>query len=395
MVTGRKIKNEGTLIELLVRIECLTVFLMYVFTIFEQETPASVCIALNFLVITSMTGMSFFGTGEKRIFFLWFFTIGVSLLAVIITGYTLGFGYLKKWIMFASTVNMFFWVSNSDISEVMIKDLKKTAVGIALLFVFAYLMGRTGISNSFNGALTFNFSNPNFTAISILPICFYMFILAAEHKTKLRCLLYFALAIVLGWFVWQTTARACMLSLVAFVLLLVFCKKYNRTLTFFVVIFPLVFAILYMKLVDTEFMQWFEFLESEGKTLTSRERIWEYTFAIIKRNLIFGNYYVATGGTGLSNLHNIHLDTLAAYGIFVFALTVWIMTAVLNKIGKGIKKWGMTEISAFYAIILSGTFEAALFSGSQGVYFLVGGFLMMAKYHKKQRIPVHTADIER
>ncbi len=394
MVTGRRIKNEGTLIDFLVRLECITVFAIYVFTIFEQETLTSLCIALNFLIITAMTAMSFFGKGETKIFFIWFFTVGISLLSVIVTGYALSFGYMKKWIMFASTVNMFFWVSNSEMSEPMIKDLKKTAVAIALLLIFAYVTGKTGESNSFQGALTFNFTNPNFTAISILPVCFYMFILASEHRTKLRGVLYLGLAAVLAWFVWETTARACMMAMIAFLILLIFVRKYSRALTFVVVIFPLVFAILYIRLLDTEVMQWFEFLESEGKELNSRERIWAYVFSIIERNPIWGNYYIATGGSGLANLHNIHLDTIASYGTIVFAFTIGIMLTVVNKIGEGVRKWGMVGISAFYAIILSGTFEASLFSGSQGVYFLVGGFLMMAKYHKKQTMPVQAVKLD-
>ncbi len=385
MVTGRRIKNEGTLIDFLVRIECITVFAIYLFTILEQDTAVSACIALNFLIITGMTAMSFFGTGEVKIFFIWFFAVGFSLLSVIVTGYSLSFGYLKKWLMFASTVNMFFWVSNSDISEDMIKSLKKTATLIALLFVCAYVIGEKGDPASFNGALTFNFSNPNFTAISILPICFYMFILASEHNTKMRGLLYLALALALIWFVWQTTARACILSVIAFFAMLIFCRRYSRIVTFVVVIFPVVFAVIYMKLIDTDFIEHLEFFETEGKSLTSRESIWTYVFAIIKRYPVLGNYYVATSGSGLSNLHNIHLDTMASYGMIVFAFTVWIMVAVLNKIGEGARKWGMVGIAAMYAVILSGTFEAALFSGSQGVYFLIGGFLMMSKYYKKQR----------
>ncbi len=394
MVTGRTIKNEGTLIDFLVRIECITVFLIYFFTIFKNDTIVSASIALNFLIITAMTAMSFFGRGETKIFFIWFFTLGLSLLTVFLTGYSISFNYLKKWLMFASTVNMFFWVSNSDITEQMIRDLKKMVILIALMFGFAYITGRTGVSNSYQGALTFNFTNPNLTAISILPICFYMIIMASENKTKLRGVLYLGLGIVLAWFVWETTARACMLSIIAFFIFLVFVKRYNRILTFAVVIFPLVFAILYMNLVNTEFVELFEFLESEGKSLNSRERIWAYVFAIIERNPIFGNYYISTGGSGLSNLHNIHLDTIASYGSIVFAFTVWIMVAVLNKIGEGIQRWGMVEVLAFYSVILSGTFEATLFSGSQGVYFLVGGFLMMAKYHKSQRMPVQAVKLD-
>ena len=386
MVTGRKIKNEGTLIEFLVHIECITVFAIYLFTILKQDTIVSVCIALNFIIITGMTVISFFGRGETKIFFMWFFTLGISLLAIFLTGYSFSFGYLKKWIMFASTINMFFWVSNSDISGKMVKNLKKTAEFIALLFVIAYVTGETGVSASFNGALTFNFSNPNFTAISILPICFYMFILASENKTRIRGAFYLVIALTLVWFVWQTTARACILAVIAFFVMLIFCRRYNRVLTFLIVIFPLVFAIAYIKLIDTDFMRWFEILESEGKALNSRERVWIYAFAILRRKPVFGNYYISTGGSGLSNLHNIHLDTIASYGSIVFAFTVRIMMAVLNKIGEGVRKWGMVGIAAFYAVILSGTFEAALFSGSQGVYFLIGGFLMMSKYYKKQNV---------
>lgn len=381
MLAEKKSANKGFIINSLICLECACIFGVYLFTIFEQETLSSICIALNFLIVTAMLGTNFLGTGSRKMFLIWFLVIGCSLFSVVLTGYSMSFNYLKKWLMFASTINMFFWISNTQINSLMIRALKVTTILIEILFIFAYFVGTPGYLGRY---LTFNFSNPNFAAISLLPICIYMLIYALGTRGKIRMLLYLALAAILAWFIWMTESRTCILSIAAFVVLLLFKKKYNRWFTFVIVIFPFVFAILYMQLIETDFVKWFAFLESEGKGLNSRERIWQYVFFIIDSAPFFGHYFVVTGGSGLANLHNIHLDTIASYGYIVFALTVWIMNFILNKIGEGITRMGNVGILAFYTVILSGTFEAALFSGSQGVYFLVGGFLMMAKYYKEK-----------
>ena len=375
--------DKLTVMEMFVIVECLLVFAIYFFTIFEQETLTSLCIAANYVVVAGMTAFSLMIYKSGKMFYLWFFLVAASMYATFVTAGSITFTYLKKWLMFTSTVNMFFWVTNTKISLRMIKSIKITTFIIAVLFVFAYITGRTGSPDEFNGALTFNFSNPNMTGISLLAVCLHIFVMAIENKVFIKKNICLALAVILTWFIFKTSARSCIVAMVAFFIISFFKKKYSRVVTFMVVIFPLIFVILYMKLIDTDFISIFEFMESEGKSLTSRERIWEYVIQIIKMRPLFGHYYVVTKGSGLANLHNIHLDTLAAYGTITFILKIWFLNAVLNAVGNNNTKNGNFSIIAFYAVLLSGTFEAALFSGSEGVYFIVGGFLMLTKYHNK------------
>ena len=149
-------------------------------------------------------------------------------------------------------------------------------------------------------------------------------------------------------------------------------------------IFPLIFVFIYLELINTDIANIFEFINSDGKSLTSRVRIWEESIYIIRKNLLFGNYFYGSG-----NRHNTHLMILTSFGIFTFTLVIIYLNRVINYIGTYIReKYQMISLYAFYAVILMGTFEAALFSGSQGMYVFSGAFLMVAKYLKKESTEV-------
>ncbi len=205
------------------------------------------------------------------------------------------------------------------------------------------------------------------------------------RKKKLTKIIYLMLSTAILIFIWITEARSCIIAAILFIILkFIPYDKYNRQFTFMVILFPLIFAIVYLVIINnSEIRGYLEFAESEGKTLTSRVAIWERAIDIIKDNLILGNYNKATDGTGMGQLHNIHLDTLAAYGIPTFITMIIFLNKIVNTIGENIKeKYQLTGVYAFYAVIIAATFEAALFSGSQGVYVFSGVFLMIAKYDR-------------
>jgi O-antigen ligase len=120
-------------------------------------------------------------------------------------------------------------------------------------------------------------------------------------------------------------------------------------------------------------------IEGHGKTSDTKMMIWKPAFEAINQHFVLGDYYCISSGTGVSQLHNTHLDVFASYGFIPFILFISILffqvsrvyeqaTSLTNRIG----------VYAFMACFISGVFEASLVSGSAGLYVLSFGFLLLA-----------------
>lgn len=119
---------------------------------------------------------------------------------------------------------------------------------------------------------------------------------------------------------------------------------------------PLLFAGLYMRVVDAPFFaRFFSFATAEGKELNSRTDIWEPAFRRFASSPVLGAYCQISDGTGMSQLHNTHVDILVSYGTSVLVL------------------------AGFICVLLLGIGEAALFSGGLGITLFFGVFLGLKK----------------
>ncbi len=374
--------KKGSVINIIFNIEIIFVFMIVATAIWEKSELTSFFIACNFVVVAVLMVLSINKQTKVENMLLWLFTVAAIVISVILTSKSITFNYLKKMIMFLCTICLFYWVLITDIDKKMIKSVMTGGKCLALLFIVAYFSGKRGWFGNNEEMLTFNLGNPNFAGMCLLTT--FLTLIISQRYTKNRFSKFFntILAIMIMYFIWITKARSSILAAVIFFLFNIFMsKKYSKKMTFFFVIFPLIFAIIYLQILDTDIVKWFEFAADEGKALDSRETVWKGAFALIKKWPFFGNYYKSTAGTGQSNLHNIHVDTIATYGVVTFSFVVAFLNRVLNKIGKNMKhKYQRTGIFAFYAIMVLSIFEAALFCGSQGLYVLVAGFLMIAKY---------------
>ena len=243
--------------------------------------------------------------------------------------------------------------------------------------------------------LTFHYSNPNIAAMFILHSLLYCVIAAYYFKNWLFRVLIAALALVLIYFIYLTEARSCYIA-IAFFVVAVFLKvvlhrdndvNFSPRFLCFLLLLPLLIAIFYMAVVRSGLLQkmLFFFELHEGKQLESRVSEWTAAFEAIFKQPILGDYYGISDGTGMSQKHNIHLDVLASYGIVPFVLFVTLLhRGVVRVLPKTTTKFSCMALIAFFAIIIQGSFEAALVSGGVGLYILSFGFLFLTKYNGEQ-----------
>ncbi len=345
--------------------------------IWQIGALASAIIAISFIITGLLAFITIANKNDKYIVITWIFIFLLSFLSVSQGRLDFDFEYIKKWIIFMSTINLFFWVYATEVKEGMIKKIFICGLVTAGIFVLGFLSGRTEANLKLPGLVTFGMSNPNLAGIYLLNVFLCIFILARFLRRKFLRFICYMTCVVLFYFIWMTESRSCIIAAIACIILsFIPQKKYSRFLTFMILIFPLIFVFVYLNLIDTDVAYIFKFMESEGKTLTSRVKIWNYVLKIIKNNIFIGNYYLGAG-----NMHNTHLMMLAAYGIPTFSLIIIFLNRIVNYIGQFIKsKYQFAALYSFYAIIIMGTFEAALFSGVQEMYVFSGAFLMIAKY---------------
>lgn len=350
----------------------------------NYKSLASLAIAVNFIVVFILFFITVLNQRyvNRSRFFAFLLTVVFSLISVLISSTSISFEYLKKWIMFTCTMMIYYCTAEVLVTARIVSALFRGSISIAICFIGMYLSGKQYWSG---GAISFNLGNPNYTGICILCVlmCLFPFL---KQKKNIKKYAFLSLLVVLVYFLLLTKARACILALGAYLVVLFWPNiQYKKWLTFLFLIFPLLFAIIYMQLISNDTVrEIFSFLQSEGKTLTSRVVIWNNAFNSIRDNLLFGDYYFATGGTGLGQLHNLNLDILGAFGTITFSCMTIYLYKLINSIGEQSATHNQILcIYSYYALMIAGTFEAALYSNSQGMYVLSAGLFVMARYSKR------------
>ncbi len=375
--------------ELIFFAELIVVVCMLLFGIVGQENIVSLLLAVNYILIAALLILLFVEKRTYQIttFFAFAIIIILSFSSMAIYG-SLSFAYARKWLMFFCVMSLYFWAYNTRITKRMIIAVLIFGLAQAGIFMISYISGYTYPLGDVG--ITFNLGNPNFTGMWLLAVFLLLVVDIEYFKNRVIRILLVLFAFVIFYFLTLTNARGAILSAVCIIPFRVFYrKKYSPVITFCAVIFPLVFALTYMMFINNQkVIEFFSFLISEGKNLTSRIVIWEVGFDLFAEYPIFGNYYESTGGSGISQYHNIYVDTLCTYGAIVQAAVIAFLTWILNGIGKGIKNGGvaLAAISAFYVAIISGCFEGGLFSNSLGVYVLTGVLLLLARYDQNRQV---------
>lgn len=297
------------------------------------------------------------------------------------------FSYLKKWMMFSSTIVFFdltrkIQVNFSGLSVC----VKFMCILLSFLTIYKYITG--GISNyMINGLLSvdlkMNFENSNKLALFLMPI-FFMNVISFRNETiSILKIMFFTLAGFILYFIFETGSRSCVLSIIFFVLFFLFFiinkqKKITFFFSFFISLFPLLWALTYLATVNNKkILDFFDFAQREGKSLNSRAEIWNNVIDKFNASPFLGVYNEISNGTGMSQCHNSHIDVLASYGSISFILFIVFLICILKSVKLNNVEQRI-NFSIFVALLFCGTGEAALFSGGTGLYIAVGLFLLQS-----------------
>lgn len=298
----------------------------------------------------------------------------------------MNFDYYKKVIMFCCFMFLVYYSmqEHNKTPEWIIKIIEIFPVIAGTFLVFSYYyLGNTAIVAQ---GITLGFTNPNFTGMWLQHFFLYgaLFVLKAfKGGNKLR-LFYIPVLVIIFNLIPETGARSCQIGAItffAFILLKPLMIRSPRLFALIITVFPIVFALLYLAVVDQAwFNEMFAFLTSEGKGLNSRKWIWIRAFQRYGKHPLFGNYSGISNGTGQSQLHNTHIDVLCSYGILPFALFLKILyDRFVMSCQKATSFYQTAAFCAFCAVVVTGSFEAAIVAGAMGLNLLTVGFLVLAR----------------
>ena len=318
-------------------------------------------------------------------------TILIAFAHIIIRTDVYTFSYFKKFIIFSSTVLMIPFVDGISVTRKMVRWILRINLAIALIYPIAYW--GFGIRGWLGGRyLTLYFSNPNLTAMYLMHSILYCAISFYYFRHWLTKLFSILLTAALLWLDYQTGARSTFVALAVFAILsfanIVLKKdiRISSSISALLLWSPLIIAVTYLMIYNSGILErWFSFLIEEGKPMSSRVGVWTDALEAYKGHLLLGAYHDISEGTGMSQMHNIHLDILTSYGPVPFVLFVLLLIRCVNKVLPSADT-NLTRMAlyAFYAVIIQSAFEAALVSGGVGLYVMSFGFLLLARCNEMQ-----------
>ena len=351
----------------------LVVCTMVALQMFGQDPMTSVLFSCTF----PLTGLLWLRTVRRSFTVndgLILLTMGLTVICLLVdllrSGDTAGFAYGKKWIMFSMSLLFFQAVSRLRSDRKLRNFVHGAAVCLAglscLMFVLrkAEMYTMDGVSSRF---LTFGFTNPNLATLFLAMVSMLLWCSGTWYR---RCG-----AGIMAVFVVLTGARNAMLALVLFFICWMFWGRKQKTSRHpgLWAWSPLLFAAAYLLVMRLpQIQQWLQDWTEEGKSLDSRLELWQLARETIARSPLIGAYHGISDGTGISQLHNSHVDIAASYGVPVLILVCILLRRWLCS-GENGTIWG------FVGALLLGFGEAAVFSGGLGIYIFAGMFLLLAK----------------
>ena len=265
------------------------------------------------------------------------------LLNALFTGTVISFSYMKKVIMFSTTILFFVSASETDVHISNRLFINKMIDFVSCFFIIMYYLQNSKMHlfyGQVTNYLTFRFTNPNLTAMFIISMMFYKIIDMLQEKRKTVRFFDFVIIAFLFKFMIETRSRNCMLVFVIFIVQMIVYYRLPKIKIFtkkiyakIMAVWPLIFAIVYMLVVHIPAISHiFSFMISEGKGITSRYRLWSSALKYTYNSPLIGAYSQISMGTGESHMHNSHMEVMASYGVIVLMLVcIFLYTLIWSK----------------------------------------------------------------
>ncbi len=318
------------------------------------------------------------------------FIIILSLVGVVVTYTTLSASYFNNWLMFAAVFLYFSVCIKIRLKKSTVKTLFIINFVVGICCLLAYVLRYNDIfyvTNTGVRYLTFDFYNPNSLALFLVIITIIGMQYFSLYKVKFGLLMEICFVGIFVFLIVQTLSRTSLFVILFFIVIsIVFARRKhyylpkNSIFKMVVVIFPILFAAIYMLLIDIINKNGIlSFLVSEGKGLDSRQYVWSYALELFKNSPFIGSYgYLATSSE-FSQMHNSHINILVSYGVMVFALVlIFIYIVLKHSIKKSIGSKTALSAWGFIVCLMLGAGEAILFSGGLSFYLLVGQLLLIS-----------------
>lgn len=368
-------------------VELLLTLAIALCTVFHISSGVTYCFSLTFVVFVFMVIRYISDSPIPMTLFLLvmisFFNVVLN--ALFTRSTTIGLDYFKKLIMFFCTMVYLYAAVEYQLDRFCKQILMVLPLVIGTLLIGSYyFFGNTAL---IAGSPSLGFVNPNFAGMWLLHVLFYAiydFFTFRKLLSKIICLLLTTFCLVL---LYKIYARSCFMGLAAFAAMMgigLFKKnlKLNKYSIVFIAAAPLMIAFLYLAVERTAwFTNTFLFLVRSGKNLNTRSIIWSSALRDAGQHLLLGNYSGISNGLGMSQLHNTHIDVLCSYGIIPALLFVISLTRIMQRVNERIVDFRQyTALCGFVGVLFIGVFEAALVSGSTGLYLLSGGLLFLTNH---------------
>ena len=346
----------------------ITVTFIYTLFLYIKEYSSNRSFSFNLIVIASA--------------FLLFLNVSVS-----------GFGdfnYYKKAIMYISTLMLMVYSFNVHINPKTIVFAIIINAFIGIVYLTTYQQGFTLFEGEM--LLTLNFSNPNMAGLFILNTILYLLLsfstLCKPRKfipTLVLSALLIPLLISLCRILTLTGCRSAMIALLFFIFFIVmdiiFGRRFRlkKWMMAFIAVAPFVFVFVYVIYASSITFDVSFGIENAGKTAVTRLAIWKPIIDNFFHYFTFGDYYGISNGTGMSQLHNTHLDIFASYGMLPLILYILLVVKILwQSYKRANTRFHRASVYAFIACMVTGTFEAGFVAGSGGLFILTNGFILLA-----------------
>ncbi|MBR3300872.1 MAG: hypothetical protein IKI68_05235, partial [Clostridia bacterium] len=283
-------------------------------------------------------------------------------------------------IIFLTAIVFMFLCCYIDINKRTIHFILKFNVIIGYMYLIAYRFAPR--INNFSVGLDFNFGNPNFAGMWLFQSLLYCTLAFVIYRQPIMKIFSGVPIVMLLYYINKTGARNCELAYLLFIAVCIWfktkkCAKIPKWVVILINVIPIVFVPLYLNFVKPlEKLGWLNFIVSEGKTLSSRVKIWTHFFDKLGSRWLTGEYL-----TCLGNSHNSHMVVLCSYGIITLALVIcftYNISMIANE--KANDKRSGYCLAAFFATLFMGLGEGALFAGGIGLYIMGCSFICMARY---------------
>lgn len=375
---------------ILIRLLYLAGGLIVVFQGLGSLPLVSLCFTATFFLVVLLWLCSLI-RGIDRMDALTLVILGLSLLSVALnawqTGTPMSFGYLKKLVMFICTVIFFQCAHKLRPDRAAVRFLGWLLTGLSLFLVGYYFLEPRYtffMNRQIAQYLTFRFTNPNLCALFLL--CLYMaqLLLLLDASGKGRRFFHGCVAGTMLYFLYRTQSRNALLAAITVTgiyLLILLRRSPFRISAWYalpVAVLPLVFVFIYVAVIDNEMVRdMFAFMDSEGKELNTRLVVWLPALEHFADSPLIGAYSQISEGTGMSQMHNSHLDVLAGYGAPVLVLVCVLLFLFIRGHRDSVSRHNTAARIFFSGTLLIGLGEAALFSGGLGIYIFAGLFLLL------------------